>query len=151
MVALLLVEYGQQKQSVRRWPFLRLDNNNLIQVYSFVKKVSYVKYQQISAVPSTPGYWGAFARLVSPEGEAFANFSLHGGWAFANPGATPSFWHARSFLSEYKYKGNFTGKTSRLAAPICQGRETIEEGCKGMWLILCMHFFIAFQASWITW
>ena len=45
MVALLLVEYGQQKQSVRKWPFLRLDNNNLIQVYSFVKKVSYVKYQ----------------------------------------------------------------------------------------------------------
>ena len=76
---------------LRRWPFLRLDNNNLIQVYSFVKKVSYAKYQHIPAVPSPPGYCGAFARLVSPGGEAFANFSLHGGWAFANPGATPSF------------------------------------------------------------
>ena len=31
---------------------------------------------------------------------------------------------------------------------ICQGQEKIEEGCKGMFLILCMHFFIAYQA-WI--
>ena len=29
---------------------------------------------------------------------------------------------------------------------ICQGQEKIEEGCKGMFLILCMHFFIAYQA-----
>ena len=28
----------------------------------------------------------------------------------------------------------------------CQGQEKIEEGCKGMFLILCMHFFIAYQA-----
>ena len=29
---------------------------------------------------------------------------------------------------------------------ICQGREKIEEDCKGMFSILCMHFFIAYQA-----
>ena len=29
---------------------------------------------------------------------------------------------------------------------VCQGQEKIEEGCKGMFLILCMHFFIAYQA-----
>ena len=29
---------------------------------------------------------------------------------------------------------------------ICQGREKIEEVCKGMFSILCMHFFIAYQA-----
>ena len=29
---------------------------------------------------------------------------------------------------------------------ICQGWEKIEEVCKGMFLILCMHFFIAYQA-----
>ena len=29
---------------------------------------------------------------------------------------------------------------------ICQGQEKIEEGCKAMFLILCMHFFIAYQA-----
>ena len=28
---------------------------------------------------------------------------------------------------------------------ICQGQEKIEEGCKGMFLILCMHFFIAYN------
>ena len=29
---------------------------------------------------------------------------------------------------------------------ICQGWEKIEEVCKGMFSILCMHFFIAYQA-----
>ena len=29
---------------------------------------------------------------------------------------------------------------------ICQGQEKIEEGWKGMFLILCTHFFIAYQA-----
>ena len=32
-----------------------------------------------------------------------------------NPGPTPSFWHAHSFLSEYNYTEDFTWKTSRLA------------------------------------
>ena len=31
------------------------------------------------------------------------------------PGPTPSFQHARGFLSEYNYTEDFTGKTSRLA------------------------------------
>jgi len=29
---------------------------------------------------------------------------------------------------------------------ICQGREKIKEVCKGLFLILCMHFFIAYDA-----
>ena len=33
---------------------------------------------------------------------------------------------------------------------ICQGLEKIEEACKGMFSILCKHFFIAYQAT-ITW
>ena len=37
----------------------------------------------------SPGYCGAFARLVSPGGGAFANFSLPAGGAFFNPGAIP--------------------------------------------------------------
>ena len=43
------------------------------------------------APPSLPnlGYCGAFARLVSPGGEAFANFALPGGRAFANLRAIP--------------------------------------------------------------
>ena len=35
--------------------------------------------------PPTPGYFGAFAHLVSPGGGAFAKFALPGGRAFANP------------------------------------------------------------------
>ena len=47
-------------------------------------------HQSIPAAPSppppppTPGYFGAFARLVSPGGGAFANFA-------PTPGLTPSF------------------------------------------------------------
>ena len=28
---------------------------------------------------------------------------------------------------------------------LCQGQEKIEEGCKGMFLILCAHFFTDYQ------
>ena len=64
--------------------------------------------QPIPAAPSppppNPGLMGAFVRLVSPGGGAFANFALPVGRAFVNPGATPSFRHTE----------DFTGKTSRL-------------------------------------
>ena len=39
--------------------------------------------------PPPPGYCGAFARLVSPGGGAFAIFALPGGREFANPRAIP--------------------------------------------------------------
>ena len=68
-----------------------------------------------SPPPPNPGLMGAFVRLVSPGGGAFANFALPVGRAFANPGATPSFRHARGFLSKYNYTDDFTGKTSKLA------------------------------------
>ena len=44
--------------------------------------------QSIPAVPSPPppsGYCGVFARLVTPGGGAFENFTLPGARAFANP------------------------------------------------------------------
>ena len=46
-----------------------------------------VLHQSIPAVPSpsTRGYCGAFAYLVSPRGGALVNFVLPGGRAFANP------------------------------------------------------------------
>ena len=75
--------------------------------------------QPIPAAPSppppNPGLMGAVVRLVSPGGGAFATFALPVGRAFANQGATPSFRHARGFLSTYNYTEDFTGKTSRLA------------------------------------
>ena len=59
------------------------------------------------------------------------------------PGLFPSFLHARGFLSENNYTEDFTGKESRLAHLSRTGK--IEEVCKGMFLILCMHF-IAYRA-----
>ena len=58
-----------------------------------------------------PGYCGAFARLGSPGGGAFANFALPG-----NRTRT-----ARGFLSEYNYTEGFTGKKADWL--ICQGQE----------------------------
>ena len=60
------------------------------------------------------------------------------------PGPFLSFWHARGFLSENNYTEDLTGKESRLAHLSRTGK--IEEVCKGMFLILCMHFFIAYRA-----
>ena len=91
-----------------------------------------------SCAQRPPGYYRAFACLACPGDGAFANFVLLRGRAFANHAAIPglSFWHARGFLSEYNYTEDFTGKENRLA----------QRPCKGMFLILCMHFFIAYQA-----
>ena len=52
---------------------------------------------------------------------------------------------ARGFLSEYNYKEDFTGKTSRLAHLSRTGK--IEEVCKGMFSVFCLHFLIAYQAN----
>ena len=107
--------------------------------------IQYLCISQFQLHPAPPrGYCGAFARLFSPGGGAFANFVLPGGWAFANPEPFLSFWHTRSFLSENNYTEDFTGKESRLAHLSRTGK--IEEVCKGMFLILCMHFFIAYRA-----
>ena len=51
-----------------------------------------------------------------------------------------SFWHVRSFLSEYNYTEDFIGKTSILAYLSMTGKNW------GMFSILCMHFFNAYQA-----
>ena len=87
---------------------------------------------QLRPVPNPPG------------GGAFANFALPGGRGFANPRAIPDLLTRSGFLSEYNYPEDFTGKESRLAH--LSGQEKIGDGCKGMFLILCMHFFIACQA-----
>ena len=97
-------------------------------------------HQSISAAPSPPGYCGAFARLISPRGGAFANFTLPGRRAFANP----------ELLTRTRFPINITTQRILLEKQadwlIGQGREKIEEVCKGMFSILCIHFFIAYQA-----
>ena len=63
----------------------------------FPEKVENIKRWVLRPAPPPPGYCGAFARLVS-----------RGGRAFANPRAIPElFWHARGFLSEYNYTEGF--------------------------------------------
>ena len=90
--------------------------------------------------PPPPGYCGAFASLVSPGGGAFANFALPGDRVFANP----------ELLTRTQFPINITTQRILLERQadwlICQGREKIEEVCKDMFSILCMHFFIAYQA-----
>ena len=62
---------------------------------------------------------------------------------FPTPGPTPSFWHpAVSYQNITKWRILL----EKAVWLICQGREKIEEICKGIFSILCMHFFIAYQA-----
>ena len=99
-------------------------------------------HQSIPAAPSPPPLRATAGHLpaLSPGGGAFANFALPGGRAFANP----------ELLTRTRFPINIT--TQRILPEkqahwlICQGREKIEEVCKGMFSILCMHFFIAYQA-----
>ena len=50
-----------------------------------------IMHQSIAAgpTPPPPGNRGAFAHVVCPRGGTFAILLRPGGWAFANPGATP--------------------------------------------------------------
>ena len=95
--------------------------------------------------PPPPGYCGAFSCLVSPRVGHLQILCCPGARHLPTPGPIPRYRHASGFLSEYNY-------TQRISLGekedwlVCQGQEKIEEGCKGMFLILCMHFFIAYQA-----
>ena len=93
-------------------------------------------HQSIPPAPSTPGL---FARLLSPGGGAFANFALPGGRVFATPGPLVSFSHSRSFLSEYNYTEALTEKKKQNRLAHLSRKEKIEEGCKGMFSILCQY------------
>ena len=64
---------------------------------------------------------------------------------FPTPWPFPSFWHARCFLSECNYTEGFTGKKKNRLAHMSRTGTEIEESCKGMFSISCMHFFIAYQ------
>ena len=80
-------------------------------------------HQSIPPAPSpSPGYCGAFARLVSTGCGAFANFSRPGGRAFANPGAIPelSNTHAVSYQNVTTQRVLLEKKADWL---ICQGQE----------------------------
>ena len=92
--------------------------------------------------PPTPGYYGAFAPLVIPGGEAFANFALRGS------GICQARGHSQAFHTHAVSYQNITSQRILLEKQadwlICQGRKKFEEVCKNM--VLCTHFFIAYQA-----
>ena len=100
-----------------------------------------VLYQSIPAKRSPPplGYCGAFARLVSP-----------GGWGICCAARGPGICQPRGQPRAFDTHAVSYISTKRILlekqADFCQGREKIEEVCKGMFSILCMHFFIAYQA-----
>ena len=85
------------------------------------------------------------ALLVSPRHGAFAIFALPGGQAFANPGTNPELL-TRTRVSYQNITTQRILLEKQADWLICQGRGKIEEVCKGMFSILCMHFFIAYQA-----
>ena len=64
------------------------------------------------------------------------------GRAFANPGGVipELFTRTRFPIRIYNYTEDFTGKEGKVAHLSRTG------GCQGMFLILCVHFFIAYQA-----
>ena len=94
--------------------------------------------------PPPPGYCGAFSRLVSPGGGAFANCALPGGRSCQHQASDT---HAVSCQNITTQRILLEKQADWL---ICQRLEKIEEACKGMFSILCKHFFIAYQAT-ITW
>ena len=81
--------------------------------------------------PPTPSdYCGAFARLVSPGGGAFADFVLHEGRAFVNPGSISELLTHTQFPIRIYLHRRFYWKKSRLAH-LSRTGINIEEGCKG--------------------
>ena len=96
-------------------------------------------------LPPPPGYCGAFARPVSPGCGAFANCTARG----------PGICQTRGFTQAFDTYAVSCQKitTQRILLEkqaywlICPGQEQIEEGCKGMFSILCMNFFVAYIES----
>ena len=94
--------------------------------------------------PPPPGYCGAFARPQS-RGWGICKFCAARGPGICQPRGQP-----RAFDTHAVSYQNITTQRILLEKQadwlICQGWEKIEEVCKGMFSILCMHFFIAYQA-----
>ena len=90
-------------------------------------------------LPPPPG-----ATPVSPEGGAFFKFC-----AARGPGICQPRGHSQAFDTHAVSYQNITTQRILLGKKAgwlnCQGEEKIDEGCKGVFLILYMHFFTAYQ------
>ena len=128
--------------------------------YSFVTQIvisgiRIVMHQSIPATPSSP---------LPPPPPSYPHRPLRGtcppcqsrGWgvckfcAAREPGICQPRGQPRAFDTHAVSYQNTTAQRILLEKQrdwlICQGRETNEEVCKGMFLTLCMHFVIAYQA-----
>ena len=129
-----------------RWPGVRakfeINHEGLKRKFQFNsfyigRKIIAVVHQSIPSAPSPPpsphlGLLRGICPPFQPRGWVFTNFALSGGRHLPTPGLFPSFWAARGFLSKYHYTEDYWKK-----------RRT--QGCNGMFSILYMHFFIAYQ------
>ena len=130
-------------KSTSQWVLDLLNSFNFFTKHLGTKKSS-IMHQSIPAAPSTPRATAGHLPALSVPGVGHLQIlRCLGAGHWPTPGPFLSFWHARSLLSENNYTEDFTGKESRLAHLSRTGK--IEEVCKGMFLILCMHFFIAYQ------
>ena len=103
-------------------------------------------HQSIPAAPSPPR---RLLRAICPpcqsRGLGICKFCVSRG-----PGICQPRGHSRAFDTHAVSYQNITTQRILLGKKadwlICQGREKIKGVCKDMFLILCMHFFIAYQA-----
>ena len=96
-----------------------------------------VMYQSIPAAPSPPPPRATAGYLPALSVPGVGHFQiLHCPVAghLPNPGPFPSFWHARSFLSEYNYTEGFTGKT-QIGSSV-KDRNKLKRGVKA-----CSRFY----------
>ena len=81
-------------------------------------------HQSIPAAPSPPRATVGHLPAFSVPGVGHLQIlRCPGAGHLQTPGPTPIFWHARSFLSAYNYSEDFTGKTSRLAHYVKDGKK----------------------------
>ena len=121
----------------------RLDSSYKMKL---VRNSRNLMHQPIAAAPSPPP---RLLRTICPpcqsRGLGICKFCVARG-----PGICQPRGHFRAFDTHAVSYQNITTQRILLGKKadwlICQGREKIKEVCKDMFLILCMHFFIAYQA-----
>ena len=108
-----------------------------------------VLHQSIPAAPSSPPPLPGLLRVICPpcqsRGWGICKFCAARGPGICQPRGQP-----RAFDTHTVSYQNITTQRILLEKQadwlICQGQEKNVEVCKGMFLILWMHFFIAYQA-----
>ena len=134
--------YGQQQHALTASCFCLNVTNKLV---NDMKDLCISQFQVRPAPPPPPRATAGHLPVLSVPGVGHLQIlCCPEAGHLPTPGPFLSFWHARGFLSENNYTEDFTRKESRLARLSRTGK--IEEVCKGMFLILCMHFFIVFWA-----